>query len=455
LSGERAAVWPRFARAGLGLALVALAVLASPWSLERFVLLDHRLTQPVPVLLVDLALVGVGVRLIATAWRAPRGARAGTRPARHTVLFALAAAASASALTLGAAEIALRAFLGPERVLRGDARWERRWRAAHAAGAPAESAAGAYAFDRYDPSLGWRPKAGFRSDDVRTNSLGIRADREHAVERDARLARVVLVGDSFTWGETVRNEECLAAVLEGLLPGAEVLNLGVHGYGTDQQLLYLRALGLSLAPDLVVLGFFDEDINRNVLAFRDYAKPRFRLAADGRLALGNVPVPSPDSLLARPQRLPRSYVAEIARAAWDRLLDRTVLRPLERSERWLVTREILATARRETEARGARFLLLYIPVGITPEAHGAERAVVAWADSTGTDLVNLREEFLRLPAEERGAIYGTTHWSPLGNRRAAEAVRDAIATRGLLPARRPGSPPPPPRAPIPRPSAAS
>ena len=73
------------------------------------------------------------------------------------------------------------------------------------------------------------------------------------------------------------DHETFPHVLEQLLAPAEVVNLGVHGYGHDQMLLRYRAEGRRYAPDLVLLGFVADDVGRNLLAFRDYAKPRFLL----------------------------------------------------------------------------------------------------------------------------------------------------------------------------------
>ena len=56
-----------------------------------------------------------------------------------------------------------------------------------------------------------------------------------------------------------------SALADLLAPrGVEVLNLGVGGYGTAQQLLTLEEDGLRYRPDLVVLGFFlGNDVQNN------------------------------------------------------------------------------------------------------------------------------------------------------------------------------------------------
>ncbi len=79
--------------------------------------------------------------------------------------------------------------------------------------------------------------------------------------RRADTVRVLLLGDSLTWGFGVRDEETVAVRLEGLLAARhpeldlQVLNGGVPGYGTADQLAFLRSRGADLAPDVVILQF--------------------------------------------------------------------------------------------------------------------------------------------------------------------------------------------------------
>jgi len=61
-------------------------------------------------------------------------------------------------------------------------------------------------------------------------------------------------------------------------------------------LIYLIEEGLKYKPDIVILGFISSDRERNMLSFRDYAKPKFELIK-GKLCLGNTPVPSIEATL--------------------------------------------------------------------------------------------------------------------------------------------------------------
>jgi len=89
---------------------------------------------------------------------------------------------------------------------------------------------------------------------VRINSAGYR-DRERSYVPDGATPRVVVLGDSFTEALQVSLPETFTQRLEGAL-GAEVLNLGVSGYSTDNELRLFRLRAASYAPDVVLLVFF-------------------------------------------------------------------------------------------------------------------------------------------------------------------------------------------------------
>ncbi|MFI5198155.1 MAG: SGNH/GDSL hydrolase family protein [Thermoanaerobaculia bacterium] len=139
-----------------------------------------------------------------------------------------------------------------------------------------------------DPELGWtlRPNvSGVASDepwqaDLATNALGFR-DVNHG-EKTAGVTRVAVLGDSFVFGSGVKQDEPVTRRLAALLgPSFEVINLGVPGYGTDQALLTLRRWGSRLSPDLVVAGFFWNDVMENASAeIYNMQKPRFVLTGD-------------------------------------------------------------------------------------------------------------------------------------------------------------------------------
>jgi hypothetical protein len=96
---------------------------------------------------------------------------------------------------------------------------------------------------------------------VRINSDGLR-DREHAKPKPAGTLRVAVVGDSYAEAFQVELEKAFWSVMERRLQGCpaldgrtiEVINFGVSGYGTAQELLTLRERVWQYSPDVVLLA---------------------------------------------------------------------------------------------------------------------------------------------------------------------------------------------------------
>jgi lysophospholipase L1-like esterase len=122
---------------------------------------------------------------------------------------------------------------------------------------------------RYDPEIRYVLAAnqhGWIDDGfVTVNSNGFRG-RETAIPKPPGRFRVVLVGDSVTFGWGVADDETFGARLEKLLhdqwSGAEidVVNLAVGGYDTRQEVTLLERNLERLEPDLVLVGFYSNDV---------------------------------------------------------------------------------------------------------------------------------------------------------------------------------------------------
>ena len=105
---------------------------------------------------------------------------------------------------------------------------------------------------------------------VRINAHGLR-DREIPYEKPPDVYRILVLGDSQTFGFGVEAEQTYAKLLEQRLkplPGSpyrrtETLNAGVIGTGTAHQLYFLQEQGWKYRPDAVVVGFFFNDVVEN------------------------------------------------------------------------------------------------------------------------------------------------------------------------------------------------
>ena len=293
-----------------------------------------------------------------------------------------------------------------------------------------------YAFDDYHPIRGWALRPALRGvpavagKKLSSNSHGLRGAREYNYDRPAGITRIVVLGDSFTFGEDVDDDETWPHRLEESLPATEVLNLGVHGYGHDQMLLYLKEEGLKYRPDLVIVGFLPDDMERNVVAFRDYAKPRFVLQ-DGRLALTNVPVPAPADVLGREALRPKFLdLLSMLRGHYERRTGR------DQSSMREITLALLDEMHGAVSAAGARIAFAYLPVygeidKPDPGMTGRERFFFSHWRRQGVQSMYLRPFFL--DKLRRGAEFKTYgHWGPLEHQTVAEGVRAYLLEKGLL-----------------------
>lgn len=106
---------------------------------------------------------------------------------------------------------------------------------------------------------------------IKINPQGLR-DIEHELVKPANVYRIGVLGDSYAEAVQVDLRDTFWSRLESELSQCkklgelqvEVINFGVSGYGTAQQLITLRNFVWPYSPDLVLLAFYqDNDIEDN------------------------------------------------------------------------------------------------------------------------------------------------------------------------------------------------
>src|SRR5690606_24310349 len=181
------------------------------------------------------------------------GPVSGLRTPRRPLGRRIAFSAVAAALLLLAVEATARLFGMPSGLVR---------RLHEAADMPPDDFAGSVGMFRpaFRGRVGWPPELAF---DLAVNRLGLRGP-ETTLEKPAGTYRILCLGDSTTFGLFVADSEAyprrLEAALRADLPQIEVLNAGVPGFGTHDQLRFLRERAHRLAPDLVVHLFCQNDL---------------------------------------------------------------------------------------------------------------------------------------------------------------------------------------------------
>lgn len=301
-------------------------------------------------------------------------------------------------------------------------------------------------FWRYDPSLGWshipNAKGLFKAFGSRTsvsiNSNGFR-DQERSYDRDQSRYRIVALGDSMVWGYGVEQERVFTAVLERRRPGLEVINLGVSGYGTDQELILLHQEAWRYRPDLIMLVFVENDFQTNVRrsVYLVYQKPVFEFSTDGALRLTNTPVPRPQAWQRAASALVRhSFLGNLFASAYYRFtvkrrpasLDAGASgerRPFPQDAEERITAALLLEIQRTAQRAGSEFLLVLDRMGL----RGDERE--DFFRSRNVRVLNLNSVF---PEGETKELYlpDGVHWSALGHEKVADRLLKYLEDEHLI-----------------------
>jgi len=135
---------------------------------------------------------------------------------------------------------------------------------------------------------------------VLINSLGMR-DQEYSIIKPEKVKRIIVIGDSFTSGFGVRDNEVFTEVMESsLLSNVEVLNFGVNGFGPTQELLMLQQKCFKFDPDVVIMLIYIRNDFDDIIGTFDwiytYQRPKALLNNNGRLTFENIPIPPPKKL---------------------------------------------------------------------------------------------------------------------------------------------------------------
>jgi lysophospholipase L1-like esterase len=124
-----------------------------------------------------------------------------------------------------------------------------------------------------DPELGYiHPKSvSYRLGEAKVvlNSHGLR-DEEIPYVKPPGEPRILVLGDSVAFGWGVSQGETFSDRMEPLLRERtgrpwQVINAGVNGYNSEQEAAFLEARGWRYDPDIVLLVFFDNDVDARVV----------------------------------------------------------------------------------------------------------------------------------------------------------------------------------------------
>ncbi len=353
-------------------------------------------------------------------------------------------------------------------------------------------------FDAYDELRGVALRPGkegwYRREGeayLRINSLGYR-DVEHAVARPSDVFRIAVIGDSFAearqvaleetfWSHTGRNLGTCPALAGRQV---EVLNFGIGGYATTEELLTFRKDAIRFSPSLVVLAFYAandvHDNSKELSQGTDWrmSKPLHVRASNGDLVLDTSFRGSTwrRFLYEGIHRFRLMEVVNQARRAWTvRQLQRDAARTKDQAElgsyhkiytppgdaawrdAWLVTEALLSRFNDEVKAGGARFAVMTVtmPEQVHPDPAVRadlerrlgvadllypDRSIVDIGQRHGFPVIPLAEPLQAIASRDRAYLHGFKntvmgegHWNELGHRTAARVLSDQICGSVLAP----------------------
>jgi len=222
--------------------------------------------------------------------------------------------------------------------------------------------------------------------EYRTNALGFR-DRDYPAMKPVGTFRILMLGDSVTFGTGLRLEETAPERAESLLQATrsslyEVINAGVPSSSPLLEYLVLKRIGLGLKPDLVVLNFDMTDVRDD-----------FIRTALGRFDSDGLPLAVPQNhfveaaLLIPPLPKPRFlWIAEPVEAVVRRL---TVYQAIRKSNPGKALFGPLRLDQRRLEKLGLVGDIQYDPVAISRCGDNAKLRA-AWA-LTERYIVGIRD----------------------------------------------------------------
>jgi lysophospholipase L1-like esterase len=129
----------------------------------------------------------------------------------------------------------------------------------------------------YDPYTGYFNKPNLRYHIKKngydfyydTDKDGIRGSRRPLEKKNEY--RILVLGDSCTYGFGINSNRTYSALLEDKLikkyrRNIRVINAGVPGFDTKQEVAYLKHYGMKYRPDLVVIAFMNNDLEGNLFS---------------------------------------------------------------------------------------------------------------------------------------------------------------------------------------------
>jgi hypothetical protein len=307
----------------------------------------------------------------------------------------------------------------------------------------------------------------------RVNNLGLRG-QDTTLEKPDGTYRILMLGDSFTMGKGVEDDETFSVLLEHLLqaklsacggPRIEVLNAGTDSYAPVLSYIHLKRDLVALDPDLVIENLDASDLIQEA-AYRkqavlgeegevvavpqhesdDTAYEKIRDWTSRNLFFTRALLYYANRSLGHRELTVRQVVIE----ASPETIAHTLEGDIDRREQWDDIFDSLVRMKRLSEEKGFAFLLTvypwahqvsdteWVPGRFMLMTQGAKPSAVslntvkALSATSGIELLDLFPVFKSYQGKESLYFAHDMHWTPDGNALVARGYEEFLAEK-LLP----------------------
>jgi lysophospholipase L1-like esterase len=183
------------------------------------------------------------------------------------------------------------------------------------------------------------------------NNYGFRGKDVEMKKPDGTI-RVIVLGDSFTMGDGVKLEDTFCVLLEERLRKenrrVEVLNFGMSGWNTSDQVAYLREIGVRFNPDIVIVAYVLNDAAIELLP-GDLMRDEFQEAHEKRLLPWSYFFTYTNTLFTR-RRLGQQYIRELLNS------------PVTHEDEWNINLARLYRGSKIAAEVGSKFVVAIFPL---------------------------------------------------------------------------------------------
>jgi hypothetical protein len=293
---------------------------------------------------------------------------------------------------------------------------------------------------------------------VRFNEHGMRDSRAISIKKPAGVQRIAVLGDSFVEALQVEEEEGVCRRLEAIVDAStpcEVLNFGCSGFSSSLEYLQLREWVMTFEPDVVIclhhFSDFTEDWRFRPLAQREGAELAAIPASSSgwsRSVRGVLEISQAYRLGASAVDQQRRHRAPEPNASLRESFDAIVNQPYLKADQdaWTYSLQHVARMAELVRAKGARFLIVVIPIGpqVEPvdaafaervgyrylgggqrlEHTGYQQIVTDACDAPGNPCLDLLDSFRHANPDGVPKFYlpHDQHWTPAGHELAARMI---------------------------------